>query len=128
VAQSRMVRLPWTTLISSSSGTPVFWPLGDFMPTGGITSGRGWLEVRALSGLITVAPAYQMANDVRSPDTAVALNSYQSADGILDPTSANTTITTDGKKYIRAGIMVQLSSGSSVAYCCATGVVDFISA
>ena len=106
------VNLPWTT-VATDSTSEVFIPATGWMSSESVGSGRGWLELRgAMSGL-SVAVAIETANDVTTPDTPhVKIQALVAANGVSDPDSTTTTLTTAGQKFIRVGFAVKASSAS----------------
>lgn len=109
----------WTTLVWDST-SEVFIPDSDFVLIQGWTKGRGWTEMRGRWGNILASPAVQMANDPRAPDTTATQikisggdTGYGNANGVFDPDSVLATIATDGKRYIRTGWLIKLSSAGT---------------
>ena len=61
----------------------MFWPASTYFSTGEISGGRAWGEVRALSGNVEVAPAYELTNDVGCSQASVSQHRTW-ADGAMD--------------------------------------------
>ena len=71
---------------------------------------------RALIGNIEVSAAYQTANVENSPDSATAIDSYASANGMVYPTAwVDLATAVQGKQLVRFGRLAKLSSGSTLA-------------
>lgn len=116
------VLLAWFTVVSAST-TAVFFPASGWFDAADAAKLRVPFEVRGLSGLLSVEPAYQTANDKAIPDAAVTLGGALTADGLGFP-SAWATPAVAGKQHIRAGWSVKLTSGSTVGSAAVIGRVQ----
>lgn len=120
-------RLPRTTVVTSSANDE--WiPATDFAPAGKIVSGRGWLEMNGRFNGALVKPAYQTANDPRSPDAAIALplvtaGGYADSNGFHDCAAAWTSMpSVAGKTLVRFGWIIK--TGGSVGGASVRGVIQ----
>lgn len=94
------------------------------MPVSRIPGAKGWGEMRGRNGLFQGKPAVQLATDVLNPDAATELTAnWTNSDGPIQPVKA--TFNTDGKRFIRAGWIVALSSGSTLASAWLEGTVAY---
>jgi hypothetical protein len=72
MADQKLVTLPWTILFAKSE-TATFVPVTAWTAGDATTSARAWGEMRAKVNTITIQPAVQYANDVRSPAGTVGM-------------------------------------------------------
>ncbi|MFZ5477081.1 MAG: hypothetical protein ACOZNI_09930 [Myxococcota bacterium] len=108
-------RIPFTTVFAESTtavGIPVtgWFEAEDFGRLGFD------LELRAKTGVLEVALGYETADNEDTPDTAVAVTSYRTANGFTFRGSlTDISATTAGKRLIRIVFLVKLTSGSTLA-------------
>jgi len=107
--------MPWTMITTNSTAAG-----GEFHAVSpwraiapGETAARASMEVAAITGTgMQVAAAVQTANDPRNPDAHAAVITAVTTNGVKDPNAAATTITVDGKRWIRTGYSVKVTSGT----------------
>ena len=121
---TKSVNLEWCLYAAIATGE-VFIPATGWMPAANVTAARGWGELRGKTGSFQGKPAVQVANDVRSPGASTAVGAAISSDGVSDPTG-NVAVTAGSSKYIRAGWLVSLTSGATLATGSLGGVVELI--
>lgn len=113
------VLLGWYTVLSAST-TGCFLPASGWFDASDAASLRAAFEVRGLNGLLSVEPAYQLANDKSSPDNPVPLGGALTADGLGFP-SGWATPGIGSKQHIRVGWWVKLTSGNAVGWAAVAG-------
>ena len=117
----RRINLAWMTLFVDST-TVISIPAGDWIDADDVAKVGFELELRAKTGSIEAALGYETADNQDTPDTAVAVTAYRTANG-LTFRGGLTDIgsTTAGKKYIRPVFLVKLTSGSTLTLAAARG-------
>ena len=125
---TKSVSLGWSLYAAIATGE-VFIPATGWMSATNVTAAKGWGELRGKTGNFQAKPAVQVANDVRSPGASTAVGGFVGGvggvDGVSDPTG-NVAVTAGTSKYIRAGWLVSLSSGTTLATGSLGGVVELI--
>ena len=121
--ETNSLGLPWMTIVAVSA-TPVFVPATEFVDAGGVTSVKGWGEMRGKTGTASATPAVQLANDVRQPGAATAVRTALTSDGVSDP-NANTIVATGGSKYIRGGWLIA-ATGGTISAAVVGGVIQLL--
>ena len=119
----RRVPYAWATVYALSTAE-VFLPTTGWMSATTVASLRPTPEMRARTGNIEIAFAYQTANAEGSPDTAVALTAWLTADGIGYNSFVDVSSATGSKQMIRFGIMVRLSTGAALGLARVSGALD----
>jgi hypothetical protein len=118
--------LSWMTVVAVSDATVVFVPATEWISCAGVVAAKGWGELANRTGLLSVTPAVQLANDVRNPNaSATAVGVALTANGVSDP-NGSTTLSTGSFKYLRAGWNVTLTSGSSVGTGVVAGIIQLL--
>lgn len=114
-------------MVASNTTTVVFIPASGWMDAAGITSGKGWGEMRGKNGNIGATPAVQFTNDPHDPGTGnvTPVGAQITADGVSDP-NGNTALSSGSFRYVRAGWNVALSSGATLATASVAGVIELI--
>jgi hypothetical protein len=125
VADQKLVTLPWTVLFAKSA-TATFIPVTAWTAGDATTAARAWGEMRAKVNTITIQPAVQYANDVRSPVGTVGIGNSGNSDGMIDPTTATPLTTLSGYRAYRLGWLVT-GDGTNIGVCAATAVVQLLS-
>jgi hypothetical protein len=116
----------WMGLAWDKSASSAFIPATGWMSAAGITGGRGWGEIRGRTGNLTVIPAVNLSNDVHDPGASVTnCGPTLSTDGVYDPTGV-TALSSGAFRFVRAGWVVQLSAGTTLAAASVGGVVELI--
>jgi hypothetical protein len=128
----RRIILPPATLPVSST-TAYFMPGTLWMPDGSIVLARSQWEIYAVSGNAQCAPAYQVATNIDAPGVTQYIDpsapQAQSVKDVYYPSDFR-NLRTDGtaplksSMLVRFGWLVSLSSGSTLAFICAGGVVE----
>lgn len=107
--------LDWAVVYANST-TPIFHPATQWLDANDFTKVRVTQDNRAFIGNMEIAAAYQTANVENSPDSAVAIDSAASADGMVYPTAwVDLASAMQGKQLVRFGRIAKLSSGSTLA-------------
>ena len=107
--------LDWAVVYANST-TPNFHPATQWLDANDFTKIRVTQDNRAFIGNMEIAAAYQTANVENSPDTAVAIDSAASADGMVYPTAwVDLASAMQGKQLVRFGRIGKLSSGSTLS-------------
>jgi len=114
--------LAWMGCVAVSA-TEVFIPAGPWLSAANVTAAKGWGELRGRTGNFQAKPAVQLANDVRSPGSAIQVGAAITSDGVSDP-SGNTAVSSGTSKYVRVGWLVSLTSGSTLAGGALAGTVE----
>jgi hypothetical protein len=110
---------------NAASASDVFIPAGPWISAANITAAKGYGELRGRTGNFQIKPAVQVANDVRSPGSATQVGAAIAADGVSDP-NGEQAVTTGTSKYIRVGWLVSNTSGSTLSFGAAAGIVELI--
>ena len=110
MAMTRRLELEWMSVVTTS---PVerFVPATPWIPTSGVSTARGWVEIRAVDGTLAVAAAVQTANNIDAPNTHVRVQASVLAEGPSNPDGSHTSVPTNGTKYIRAGFAISTATG-----------------
>jgi hypothetical protein len=120
-ASVKKFRLPFMTVgADTTTGTP--FPMIGWIEADDVARIGFDIELRSKTGNLEVALGYQTADSENSPDAAVAVTSFVSANGFtfrgsLDDISA----TTAGKRLIRPVVIARLTSGTTLAIGCVGG-------
>ena len=122
------------TALLTNSTTAVFIPGTLWLPAGGIVYARSQWEVFAVVGNAVCLPAYQVATSTDTPGASMTIEptggaAFSSAVDVYYPTDFH-NLRTDGtaplksNMLVRFGWLVKLSSGSTLAYIYAGGLVE----
>ena len=115
--------LPWQTVFVDST-TVISIPAGEWGEADDVAKIGFELEMRAKTGVLEVALGYETADDQATPDTAVAVTAYRTANGLTQRGGlTDIASTTAGKKFIRAVYLVKLTSGSTLTLAAVRGLV-----
>ncbi len=120
MATVKSLPLKRTTVETSTVGGTWF-PVSDWTDAAGIESLRARGEVRSLFGPAQVVPAYQLCNDPRSPDAAVAIpflqgvSGWANSDGTYDVAAILLAVSTDARAFIRFGFIVKSTTAGTTA-------------
>jgi hypothetical protein len=114
--------------ISSNGTTEVFIPASGWMSATAVTGAKGWGEIRGRNGNLQAIPAVQVTNDVHDPGAVTtACGPTLTTDDVYDPNGV-TSVASGSYRFIRAGWLVKLTSGSTLATANIAGVVELIQA
>ncbi|MCK6503255.1 hypothetical protein L6R53_07645 [Myxococcota bacterium] len=117
----------WVTLYANATSPAVFIPVSPWMPAPAVHLMRLAFELAGKIGNFQCQAAYQLANDVRSPDGAVAIGDVATADGMEDPSDwADVGTSFKARAWFRVGFLCTLSSGSTLALARAAGRLQII--
>ncbi|MCB9761267.1 MAG: hypothetical protein H6739_15605 [Alphaproteobacteria bacterium] len=123
----RKYPLPWTTVFTAST-TAAFLPATAWMQASEVDKLRVTWELRGRTGNLEVTAGYQTADVENNPDSATAIGSYVSSDGMTYPSSGFTSVSanTEGKQLVRFGWMCKNSTGTDDSLGRVAGVVEVV--
>lgn len=129
--QTRSIAYPWTTVFAISTDA-VFIPVSAWMSSTGFDSVRCYWEIAAITGLIELTPAWQVANNEDVPgatQTVTTTSPYKDTVDVYYPegwrdAAGDATAPTKSNVLIRFGFLARLKSGSTLALARATAIVE----
>lgn len=118
--------LEWMLVAAIATGV-VFIPAGPWVSAAGVTSAKGWGEMRGKNGNIGVTPAVQFTNDVHDPGASnvTAVGTQMTTDNVSDP-NGNTALASGSFRFVRPGWNVALSAGAVLATAAVGGTIELI--
>ena len=124
----KLRRIPLNFVTIHRNGTPsIFFPATAWMPCGNASEMRGTFELFGWMTDLEVAVGYQTANVENSPDTAVAVGSFATANGMAFPTAFTSIASnTEQKQIFRLGYIGKNTSTSNQTFAYAGGYVDLL--
>lgn len=115
--------IPWTNTCTTSA-SEVAVPVGGWEPLNpAAIQGRGWGELRASFGSVSVGFGFQYTNDLNSTPSSTRVSSLQVSDGVSNPNTAPTSFDLYGSKYIRPCVFVA-SGDENIAGGAVAGIVE----
>ena len=112
---------------STASPTVTTIPISGWMTAVQYAKVRATLEMRGKMGNLEVSFGYQTADSVASPDTAVQIGAYLSADGLGNPSAwSDISTITAGKQFIRFVLITRNTSGTTTNLARVGAVLDFV--
>ena len=122
----RRLNLSWQTVFVDST-TVVSIPAGPWAEADDIAKLGFELEMRAKTGVLEAALGYETADNQDTPDAAVAITAYRTANGLTQRGGlTDIASTTAGKKYIRPVYLVKLTSGSTLTLAAVRGLMYIV--
>lgn len=117
----------WVTLFANATSPAIFIPISPWLPAPTVNLVRLAFELAGKIGNIQCQAAYQLANDVRSPDSAVGFGDTVTADGVEDPSDwTDVGASFKARAWFRVGFLCTLSAGSTLALARAAGKLQII--
>jgi hypothetical protein len=106
---------PGGTHVSTTSTTANYVWLTNWMPAIGLDTVRLATKIRNLSGSIQIQPAMQVALvRTEKPASPTTLDAAQTANGEYCTGDEDVSASTAGKQWVRFGVAVSLTTGSSL--------------
>lgn len=122
--KTKVFEMDWLTVCAVDT-TGTFFPATGWMEAGSVGLLRYTFELAGKAGNVSVSPAYQTANVESNPDSGVSFGSAQTSNGTNFPTAwEDISATTATRRLVRFGFWVKLTTGVSVAFGRAAGVVE----
>lgn len=120
----RKVPLNWSNVWAVNTSA-IFHPATQWIPASDVKQVRGAMELNLRESDQEVSLAYQTANVENNADSATALGSYQSSNGVAYPTAWEDIGTyTEQKQIIRFGWLVKNTAGSTRTWSRVAGFVE----
>jgi hypothetical protein len=118
--------LNWMGIAWDKSASSAFIPASGWVSAAAVTGAKGWGEIRGRTGNLTAIPAIQLTNDTHDPGANITnCGPTLSTDGVYDPTGV-TSVSSGSYRFVRAGWVVQLSAGTTLAVGSIAGVVELV--
>lgn len=129
--QTRRISLPWLTIFAADNSS-IFIPATAWMGSAGFDSLRVFWEIAAITGLLELTPAWQVANNEDAPGNTQTINStspYKDAVDVYYPelwkdAAGDSTAPTKSNGLIRLGFLARLKSGSTLANARVSAVIE----
>ena len=127
MATTRSIDFGWTTVFASTtSPTKATLPISDWMSAVEFAKIRATLELRGKMGNIEVQFGCQTVDSTASPDAAVGVGAFITADGLGNPSAwADLSAITPGKQFIRFVFLTRDASGTTTNLARISAVVDY---
>ena len=109
----RRVPLGWSNVWAVNT-TAIFHPATQWLPASDVKSIRGAMEMQLRESDQEASLAYQTANVENNADSATAVGSYSTSNGVAYPSPwEDMSAYTEQKQLIRFGWLVKNTSGST---------------